>query len=82
MSVDGRAFAGLVFHGAAGHDFDGNPTYDGPDRLRLAFDVLVEAARAGDFEATLSWYLGLSRRACWSVRELHDPDRVVIDLPH
>ncbi len=56
--------------------------YDGPDRLRPGFDVLVEAARAGDFEATLSWYLGLSRRACWSVRELHDPDRVVIDLPH
>ena len=82
MSVDGTAFAALVLHGAAGYDFDGKPTYDGPDRLHPGFDVLVEAAKAGDFEATLSWYLGLSRRACWTVRELHNPDRLVIDIPH
>jgi hypothetical protein len=82
MSVDGNAFVGVVFHGAAGYDFDGKPTYEGPDRLHPGFDVLTEAAEAGDFEATLSWYLGLSHRACWSVHELHDPDRVVIDFPH
>ena len=82
MSVNGNAFVGLVFHGAAGYDFEGNPTYDGPNRLRPKFDVLAEVAKAGDFEATLSWYLGLNRRTCWAVRELSNPDRVVIDFPH
>jgi hypothetical protein len=82
LDVNGNAFARIVFHGAAGYDFDGRPTYTGPRTVRAGFPVLVEAVEAGDFEATLSWILGLRQQACWKVRELHNPDRVAIDMPH
>jgi hypothetical protein len=82
LEVSGDVFARIVFHGAAGYDFDGNPTYTGPRTVRAGFPVLVEAVEAGDFEATLSWILGMRQQACWKVRELHDPDRIAIDMPH
>ena len=82
LLVGGNAFARIVFHGAAGYDFDGDPTYTGPRTIRAGFPVLVEAVEAGDFEATLSWILGMRQQACWKVLELHNPDRVVIDMPH
>jgi hypothetical protein len=82
LAVSGNAFVNLVFHGATGYDFeDYEPTYDGPAVLRAGFDVLREAVRSGDFEATLGWVLGLERQTCWDVLELRNPDRVVIDLP-
>jgi hypothetical protein len=82
LAVSGNAFVNLVFHGATGYDFeDYEPTYDGPAVLRAGFDVLREAVRSGDFEATLGWVLGLERQTCWDVLELRDPERVVIDLP-
>lgn len=82
LAVSGNAFVSLVFHGATGYDFeDYEPTYDGPAVLRAGFDVLREAVRSGDFEATLGWVLGLERQTCWDAFELRNPDRVVIDLP-
>jgi hypothetical protein len=82
FEVNGKVFARLVFHGAAGYDFDGRPTYTGPRTVRAGFEVLTEAVEAGDFEATLSWILGFRQQACWNVREFHNPDRVAIDIPH
>jgi hypothetical protein len=82
LEVNGKVFARIVFHGAAGYDFDGQPTYNGPRTIRAGFDVLTEAVEAGDFEATLSWVLGFRQQACWDVREFHNPDRVAIDIPH
>jgi hypothetical protein len=82
IDVNGNAFGRIVFHGAAGYDFDGNPTYTGPRTVRAGFPVLVEAVEAGDFEATMSWVLGMRQQACWKVRELDNPARVAIDMPH
>jgi hypothetical protein len=82
LDVGGNVFARLIFHGAAGYDFDGNPTYTGPRTIRAGFEVLQEAVEAGDFEATLSWVLGFRQQACWEIREFHNPDRVAIDIPH
>jgi hypothetical protein len=82
LEVNGNSFVGIVFHGASGVDFEGRATYTGPKVVRTGFDNLVEAVRSGDFEATLSWILGVRRQTCWQVRELHNPDRVAIDIPH
>jgi len=82
LDVFGDAFVQLVVQGATGYDFDGNPTYTGPRVLTPGFGTLAEAAQAGDFEATLTWVIGLSRPTCWQVQELHDPDRLVIDFHH
>jgi hypothetical protein len=82
LDVFGDAFVQIVVQGATGYDFDGNPTYAGPRVLTPGFGTLAQAAQAGDFEATLSWVLGLSRPTCWEVQELHNPDRLVIDFHH
>lgn len=82
LEVNGNSFVGIVFHGASGVDLEGRATYTGPKVVRAGFDNLVEAVRSGDFEATLSWILGVRRQTCWQVHELHNPDRVAIDIPH
>lgn len=82
IDVAGDAFARIVFQGATGYDFDGNATYAGPHRLTPGFGTLAQAVEGGDFEATLTWILGLSRPTCWQIQELHNPDRVVIDFHH
>jgi len=82
VDVFGDAFVRLVMQGATGYDFDGNPTYDGPRTLTPGFGTLAQAVQTGDFEATISWALGLSRATCWSAHELHNPDRLVVDFHH
>jgi hypothetical protein len=82
LEVNGKSFVGIVFHGASGVDFEGQTTYPGSKVVRAGFDNLVEAVRSGDFEATLSWILGVRRQTCWQVHELLNPDRVAIDIPH
>jgi hypothetical protein len=84
VDVDGDSFAALVLHGASGVDFTGEDgyevTYDGPTDFRPGSEALVEATRIGDFEAVLSWAFGLHLGSCWTVQELEDPLRLVIDL--
>jgi hypothetical protein len=82
VDVFGDAHVSLVMQGAAGYDFDGNPTYPGPRTLTPGFGTLAQAVQTGDFEATISWVLGLSRTTCWSVQELRNPDRLVVDFHH
>jgi hypothetical protein len=82
LQVEGEAFVRVVMQGATGYDFDGNSTYAGPHTLTAGFGTLTQAVEGGDFEATMTWILGLSRPTCWHVQELHDPDRLVIDFQH
>jgi hypothetical protein len=82
IDVDGSAFARMVLQGVSGYDFDGNATYDGPRRVTPGFETLADVVEGGDFEATMTWIFGLSRRSCWQIQELHDPDRLVIDFVH
>jgi hypothetical protein len=82
FDVFGDAFVRLFMQGAAGYDFDGNPTYVGSRVLTPGFGTLAQAVQGGDFEATISWVLGLSRPTCWQVQELRNPDRLVIDFHH
>ena len=82
VEVEGDAFARIVFQGASGYDFDGNATYDGPRRLTPGFGTLTDVVQGGDFEATMTWILGLSRTTCWEIQELSSPTRLVIDFHH
>jgi hypothetical protein len=82
IDVEGGAFARIVFQGASGYDFDGNATYGGPRRLTPGFGTLAQVVEGGDFEATMTWLLGLSRPTCWQIQELHNPERLVIDFRH
>ncbi len=44
--------------------------------------ALVEAEQTGDFEAHLTWVLGLTEQTEFRVRKLTDPFRVAIDVKH
>jgi predicted small lipoprotein YifL len=82
IDVEGDAFARIIFQGASGYDFDGNATYDGQRRLTPGFGTLAQVVEGGDFEATNTWILGLSRPTCWEIQALHNPERLVIDFHH
>lgn len=85
MQVEGSAFVRALFFGAERYNRSTDPAkrvYTGPDEFRPGFPVLKEAELQEDFEATMSWILGLNKRSCPRVQELTGPLRVVVDLPH
>jgi hypothetical protein len=56
--------------------------YTGPERLAPDLPNLVEIAGAGDFEAVLSFGIGLRDAAGFRAFHLTGPDRLVIDVAH
>ena len=55
-------------------------TYPGPGRVAGDTDVVTEVVRTGDFEANLTWVIGLDREVPYRVEVLGGPARVVLDL--
>jgi len=59
----GMPFIQIRMEPAAGHDPNtGDQTYTGPQELKPALPSLLEAERTGDFEAVLTWVLGLAKK--------------------
>jgi hypothetical protein len=71
---------------ASGFDLsvpEGELVYTGPRRLEGAdagTSVVREIVRTGDFEAVLTWAVGLSDRVDFRVTTLDGPPRLVIDF--
>jgi hypothetical protein len=69
---------------ASGFDLDaGVPVFTGPDRISGAAAgtaTVREAVRTGDFEAVLTWVVGVGSRAGFRVSTLTSPSRLVIDV--
>ena len=86
IEVDGEAVLQLILTPASGTDLSGEtprPVYGGARRLagaRFGTTVVREIVETGDFEATMSWVVGLERAAPFAVMELSDPTRLVIDI--
>jgi hypothetical protein len=58
-------------------------TYKGPKRIDGAAagaSVVQELVRTGDFEAVLSWAIGLSDKADFRVRMATSPTRLIVDF--
>lgn len=79
VPLAGNAFLHVVFEPAVGHDDAGHVTY-GPTRITTALPGIIQIANAGDFEAVLSFGVGLARREPFHVFTLNNPSRVVIDV--
>ena len=77
VPLAGRAFLHLVFQPATAYQ-----SYQGPATLRPDLPTLLQVSAAGDFEGHLSFGLGLSERAGFTIFTLTDPSRVVLDLAH
>jgi hypothetical protein len=84
VDVEGNAFLKVVFFSATGVDLSG-PT---PrlsccaSEFTTGLPSLLDLRQTGDFEATLSWVLGLSEEVDFRVTELKGPYRIAIDVAH
>jgi hypothetical protein len=58
-------------------------TYKGPKRIdgsTVGASVVQELVRTGDFEAVLTWAIGLSDKVDFRVRTATSPDRLIVDF--
>lgn len=82
VEIDGHAFAVVRMEPASGFDLsaaEGELVYTGPRRLSGA-EIVAELVRTGDFEAVLTWAIGLHEQAPFRVLRLDGPPRLVIDF--
>ena len=79
VSVAGGADLEVVFEGVNAHDDRGRSTVS-PRRFSPGFTALKEVAQVGDFEAVVTYGLGVDRRRPLAVSTLSNPSRLVIDL--
>jgi peptidoglycan hydrolase-like protein with peptidoglycan-binding domain len=82
VPLAGRAFIEAVMQPAAAHDDDGNPTFPGPLPRIVNTAALRDIAVAGDFEAVITWGIGVAARTPMQVRRLDGPARIAIDVAH
>jgi hypothetical protein len=86
VAVEGSAFVVVRMEPASGFDLatpEGRLVYKGPKRIEgsaVGTPVIQELARTGDFEAVLSWVIGLRDKVDFRVRTLAGPPRLVIDF--
>jgi hypothetical protein len=84
IQVAGKAFLVVRFEPAATADLSGaklERTYTGPRRIRpVGMRFVPEIVKMGDFEAVLTWTIGLSERRPFSVTSSGSPPRVTIAI--
>lgn len=85
VPLRGHAFLQVTFKHASAVDLRTNPprrTYTGPTVLTPGLPSLVQLRLAGDFEAVLSFGVGLNHRVGFRVFTLRGPWRLVVDVSH
>jgi hypothetical protein len=80
VSVAGAADLEVVFEGANAHEENGSPTIS-PRRFSTGLTAVQEVAQIGDFEAVVTYGIGVDRRRPIEVSTLSSPSRLVIDVP-
>ena len=78
VDVAGRAILCAQFTPAYAHNAAGQPS--APNRMQLSMPLVKEVVSAGDFEAVVTYGIGLSRKADIRVITLADASRIVIDF--
>jgi hypothetical protein len=80
VAVAGGADLAVVFEGANAHDMDsGSPTVS-PRRFSPGLPAVKELAQVGDFEAVVSYGIGVDRERPVTVSSLSGPSRLVVDV--
>jgi hypothetical protein len=86
VELEGGAFLVVRMEPASGFDLsvpEGELVYTGPRRLSGAdagATMVREVVRTGDFEAVLTWAIGLDERTPFAVSTLEGPARLVLDF--
>src|SRR5215211_7464143 len=79
VAVAGAADLEVVFRGANAHRQDGSPTIS-PRRFPTGLTAVKEVAQIGDFEAVVTYGIGVDRKRPLKVSTLSNPSRLVIDV--
>jgi len=86
VTLKGSAFVVVRMEPASGFDLntgEGVMVYKGPKRIDASAagtSVVQELARTGDFEAVLSWAIGLSDKVDFKVSTATSPSRLIVDF--
>ena len=83
VDLEGNAFVVVRMEPASGFDLsvpEGELIYTGPKRLPGPGTPVLEVVRTGDFEAVLTWAVGLVGRVPYRVLTLENPSRIVVDF--
>ena len=86
VTIKGNALVVVRMEPASGFDLntgEGVMTYKGPKRIdgsSSGTSVVQEVVRTGDFEAVLSWAIGLSDKVDFRVRTATSPSRLIVDF--
>ena len=86
VTIKGNALVGVRMEPASGFDLntgEGVMTYKGPKRIdgsSSGTSVVQEVVRTGDFEAVLTWAIGLSDKVDFRVRTATSPSRLIVDF--
>jgi hypothetical protein len=78
VTVAGAADLQVVFEGANAHD-RGSPTVS-PRRFSPGLAAAKEVAQVSDFEAVVTYGIGVDRRRAIEVTTLRGPSRLVVDV--
>lgn len=86
VTIKGNAFVVVRMEQASGFDLntgEGVMIYKGPKRIdgsAAGTSVVQEVVRTGDFEAVLTWAIGLSDKVDFRVRTATSPWRLIVDF--
>jgi hypothetical protein len=86
VNVKGAAVVVVRMEPASGFDLntgEGVMVYKGPRRIdgsAAGTSVVQELVRTGDFEAVLTWAIGLSDKVDFRVRTATSPPRLIVDF--
>lgn len=80
-SIAGDGWLEVRLSPAVAHTEAGAPTITERERA-LTLPILRELELTCDFEAVVTWVLGVSSPHRYSVLELNDPPRLVVDIQH
>jgi hypothetical protein len=86
VQIAGSSFVVVRMEPASGFDLttdEGVMVYKGPKRIDGAASgtsTVREVVRSGDFEAVLSWAVGLTDRVDFRVRTASSPARLIVDF--
>ena len=88
VSVAGNAIVLVRMEPASGFDLntgEGVMVYKGPKRLQgsaTGASLVKEVVRTGDFEAVLTWTIGLDAKVPYLVTTTSSPARLIVDFRH
>jgi hypothetical protein len=86
VQVKGNAFVEVRMEPASGFDLttgEGELVYKGPRRIDGAgagVSIVREVVRTGDFEAVLTWAIGLEEKVDFRITTTKSPPRLIVDF--